>query len=435
MKRKSLPPDPEATDPQNGSKANLLGSLGPGLITGASDDDPSGIATYSQAGAQFGYGLSWVMLFSWPLMAAAQMVSARIGRVTGHGLAGALHAQGRTLLLRGMVSLLLIANVINLGADLSAMADATRLLLPLPQWLMVLCFGVFCIWMQVFLPYARTVNILKWLTLSLFAYFATVMIVDVDWRQVARDLVMPDLKLDRDYLTTIVAVLGTTISPYLFFWQAAEEAEDVRAYPKRINLLNAPEQADVALTRIRNDTLVGMGFSNLVALAIILTTAATLHVAGITQVQTSAEAAEALRPLAGEFAFTIFALGIVGTGLLAVPVLAGSAAYAVSETFHWHTGLSRKPSKARAFYTTLAVATALGMAFSFAPISPMSALFWAAVVNGVIAVPIMVVMMTTATKADVMGPFVVRGSLLIGGWLSTAVMTVASLAMFVMMTL
>jgi Mn2+/Fe2+ NRAMP family transporter len=287
--------------------------------------------------------------------------------------------------------------------------------------------------MQVFLPYARTVSILKWLTLSLFAYFATVLVVDVDWRQVARDLITPDIKLDRDYLTTVVAVLGTTISPYLFFWQAAEEAEDVRVYPQRKNLLHGPEQAQTALARIRTDTLIGMGFSNLVALAIVITTAATLHAHGLTTVQTSAEAAEALRPIAGSFAFTVFALGIIGTGLLAVPVLAGSAAYAVGEAFHWHTGLSRQPSKARAFYTTLALATALGMALSFAPINPMSALFWAAVVNGVIAVPIMIVMMLAASNKEIMGDYAITGTLRIAGWLSTAVMTVASLAMFAMM--
>ena len=433
MRRASLPPDPESTAHSQGTGSGLLNALGPGLITGASDDDPSGIATYSQAGAQFGYGLSWVLLFSWPLMAAAQMVSARIGRVTGVGIAGALRHHGYGITLRVMVSLLLIANIINLGADLSAMADATRLLVPVPQWLLVLGFGVFCIWMQVFLPYARTVSILKWLTLSLFAYFITVMVVDVDWRQFARDLVMPDLKLDRDYLTTIVAVLGTTISPYLFFWQAAEEAEDVRAYPKRINLLNAPQQAEGALSRIRTDTMVGMGVSNLVALAIVVTTAATLNAHGLTNVQTSAQAAEALRPIAGQFAFTVFALGIIGTGLLAVPVLAGSAAYAVGEAFHWRTGLSRLPSKARAFYTTLAAATALGMAISFAPIDPMSALFWAAVVNGVIAVPIMVVMMMAASNATIMGDYAVTGTLRLAGWLSTAVMAAASLAMFAMM--
>jgi NRAMP (natural resistance-associated macrophage protein)-like metal ion transporter len=411
----------------------MLAALGPGLITGASDDDPSGIATYSQAGAQFGYALSWVLLFSWPLMAAAQMVSARIGRVTGLGIAGALRQHGFATTLRLLVTLLLVANIINLGADLSAMADATRLLIGVPQWLLVLAFGAFCIWMQVFLPYARTVHILKWLTLSLFAYFATVLIVDVDWQQAGRDLLLPTIRFDRDFLTTIVAVLGTTISPYLFFWQAAEEAEDVRAYPHRKNLLHSPEQAQAALARIRTDTILGMGFSNLVALAILLTTAATLHAHGVTQVQTSAEAAEALRPIAGPFAFAVFALGIIGTGLLAVPVLAGSAAYALGEAFHWRTGLSRKPSKARAFYTTIAAATGLGMALSFAPIDPMRALFWAAVLNGVIAVPIMVVMMMAASSRMTMGDYAIKGMLRIAGWLATLVMGAASLAMFAMM--
>ena len=426
--------DPETRGPAvGGAPSRWLGVLGPGLITGASDDDPSGIATYSQAGAQFGYSLTWLMLFSWPLMAAAQMVSARIGRVTGLGLAGVLRRHYPPLLMRAIIVLLLVANVINLGADLSAMADAATLIYPAPRWLLTLGFGAFCIWLQIFVDYARYMQVLKWLTLSLLAYFATVVVVEVDWARLARDLVLPAVQLHRDYLTTIVAVLGTTISPYLFFWQASQEAEDIRLFPRREDLLVAPEQAPVALERIEIDTLVGMGLSNLVALAIMVTTAATLHGAGVVNVETSAQAAEALRPLAGDFAFTLFTLGIVGTGLLAVPVLGGSAAYALGEAFDWTIGLSRKPGEAKAFYGALAAATLVGMATTLTPISPMSALFWAAVLNGVIAVPLMVVMMIMAADRAVMGAFAVRGRLRAMGWLSTAVMAAASVGMFALM--
>jgi Mn2+/Fe2+ NRAMP family transporter len=366
-------------------------------------------------------------------MAAAQMVSARIGRVTGLGLAGVLRRNYPPALMRAMVCLLLVANVINLGADLGAMADAAALLVPAPRWLLVLGFGAFCIWLQIFVDYARYVRVLKWLTLSLFAYFATVMVVDVDWGRLALDLVLPTLVLDKDHLTTIVAALGTTISPYLFFWQASEEAEDIHLYTHRRDLLDAPQQGPGALERIELDTLFGMGFSNLVALAIIVTTAATLHAAGITTVETSAQAAEALRPLAGSFAFLVFTLGIVGTGLLAVPVLGGSAAYALGEAFDWTIGLTRKPLEAKAFYGALAMATLVGMALTFAPISPMSALFWAAVLNGVIAVPLMVVMMIMGADRAIMGDFAVRGRLRVIGWISTGVMAAASVGMFVLM--
>ncbi len=426
--------DPETSGTvAGGEPAHWLDVLGPGLITGASDDDPSGIATYSQAGAQFGYSLAWLMLFSWPLMAAAQMISARIGRVTGRGLAGVLRRNYPPALMRVIICLLLLANVINLGADLGAMADAVTLLAPAPRWLLVLGFGAFCIWLQVFVDYARYVRVLKWLTLSLLAYFATVMVVDVDWRRLALDLVLPTIKFDKDYLTTIVAVLGTTISPYLFFWQASEEAEDITLFARRTDLLDAPEQGPKALERIELDTLFGMGFSNLVALAIIVTTAATLHAAGISNVETSAQAAEALRPLAGSFAFTLFTLGIVGTGLLAVPVLGGSAAFALGEAFDWTIGLSRKPWEAKAFYGALAAATLVGMALTFAPISPMSALFWSAVLNGVIAVPLMVVIMIMGADSAIMGAFAIRGRLRVMGWISTAVMAAASIGMFGLM--
>jgi NRAMP (natural resistance-associated macrophage protein)-like metal ion transporter len=359
------------------SKPRLLSILGPGLITGASDDDPSGIATYSQAGAQFGYALSWTMLYTYPLMVAVQMISARIGRTTGHGVAGVLRLHYPNWLLQIIVLMLLVANVINLGADLGAMADAARLLLPAPAWLFLLFFAAICVFMQVFLQYTRYVSVLKWLTLALFAYFIALAASHVDWRQSLRGLVVPRLSLNKDALTMIVAIFGTTISPYLFFWQSAEEVEDIAAFPRRHDLFDAPEQGKSALYRIEIDTLVGMGFSNLVALAIMLTTAATLNVHGITNIETSAQAAEALRPLAGNFAAAVFTIGIVGVGLLSVPVLAGSAAYAIGEARSWPVGFNRRWQEAKAFYGTVSLATLVGLIMNFSAIDPVRALIWA----------------------------------------------------------
>ncbi|GAA4500559.1 NRAMP family divalent metal transporter [Gluconacetobacter tumulicola] len=423
--------DPELPSPVVGpSRPPLFRVLGPGLITGASDDDPSGIATYSQAGAQFAYGLSWTLLFTYPLMVAVQMISARIGRTTGHGLAGVIRLHCPAWLLSGVVLLLLVANIINLGADLGAMADALGLLLPAPHALYVLLFSAISISMQLFLQYTRYVAALKWLTLALFAYFAALACVAVDWRGLAWHLVWPGHALTSGYLTTLVAILGTTISPYLFFWQASEEVEDLHVYPQRVDLVDAPSQGRRALRRIEIDTLVGMGFSNLVALAILVTTAATLNVHGVTDIQTSAQAAEALRPIAGEFASLVFTVGIVGTGMLAVPVLAGSAAYAVGEARQWPTGLERRPKEAQAFYATLVIATLIGMIINFAPVDPIRALFWSAVLNGVTAVPVMVVMMVVAARRDVMGRFAIRGPLRWLGWIATLLMGGVVLAMF-----
>jgi NRAMP (natural resistance-associated macrophage protein)-like metal ion transporter len=422
--------DPEGHDPVVGpSKPRLLQVLGPGLITGASDDDPSGIATYSQAGAQFGYGLTWTMLFTYPLMAAVQMISARIGRTTGHGIAGVLRLHYPNWLLQSVVVLLLVANTINLGADLGAMADGVHLLLPGPRWLYILLFAGVCISMQVFLQYTRYVAVLKWLTLALFAYFAALVTTHVDWGHLAGGLLLPKLTWSTDYLTTIVAVFGTTISPYLFFWQSAEEVEDIHAHPRRTELVEAPEQGKAALHRIEVDTLVGMAFSNLVALAIMITTAATLNVSGVMDIQTSAQAAEALRPIAGRFASAVFTVGIVGTGLLAVPVLAGSAAYALGEARRWPVGFSRQMQEAKAFYATVAVATLVGMVINFATINPIKALYWSAVINGVVAVPVMAMMMLIASRADIMSHFVVTGWLKGLGWVATLVMMVAVVAM------
>ncbi len=422
--------DPEEPSPVVGtSKPRLWRVLGPGLITGASDDDPSGIATYSQAGAQFGYSLGWTMLFSFPLMVAIQMISARIGRTTGSGIAGALRLHYPSWLLSGIVMLLLVANIINLGADLGAMADALALLLPAPAWLYVLLFAAICISLQVFLQYTRYVAVLKWLTVALLSYVISAMVVGVDWLHVLRNLVWPEISWRQDYLTTLVAIFGTTISPYLFFWQAAEEVEDIQAFPNRTDLLHAPGQGKAALQRIELDTIVGMGISNLIALAIIITTAATLNAHGITDIQTSSQAAIALRPIAGSGAYFLFTLGIIGTGLLSVPVLAGSAAYAIGEARQWPTGLGRRPKEAQAFYATLVVATLIGMIINFAPIDPIKALYWSAVINGVIAVPIMIVMLLIATRRDIMGPFAIKGWLRALGWLAVLVMGIVVVAM------
>jgi NRAMP (natural resistance-associated macrophage protein)-like metal ion transporter len=405
--------------------------LGPGLITGASDDDPSGIATYSQVGAQFGYGMCWLMLFSFPLMAAIQEICARIGRVTGEGIAGNLRRYYPAWLLRAAVGLLLIANVINLGADLGAMGDALYLVVGgAPKLLYVVLFGALCVGLEIFMQYRNYVNVLKWSTIALFSYFITAMVVDVPWLQVVHDTFIPSISLETKYIVSIVAVMGTTISPYLFFWQSSQEAEDQRIDPRAHPLVDAPRQAPAEIRRIRIDTYLGMGVSNLVAFFIMVTTAATLNTHGITDIETSAQAAEALRPIAGEFAFLVFALGIVGTGLLAVPVLAGSAAYAVGEALQWPIGLARLPREARAFYGTIAVATAIGAAINFIGIDPIKALFWTAVLNGVIAVPLMVVSMMMAMSPRVMGRFVLSRPLAVMGWLATAVMALIVATMF-----
>jgi NRAMP (natural resistance-associated macrophage protein)-like metal ion transporter len=415
-----------AIDP---SKPRLLRALGPGLITGASDDDPSGIATYSQAGAQFGFAISWTMLFSYPLMVAIQQISARIGRTTGKGIASNIRQHYAPWLLQSIVALLFIANAINIGADLGAMGDALKLLLGGPRLIYVILFGVTCAILQIFMEYTRYVGVLKWLTLALLAYFGTIMVVQVPWAEAARGFFVPTFLPDAAFWTTVVAVLGTTISPYLFFWQASQEVEDIRAEPERKPLVKAPRQGPDAIERIRLDTLIGMALSNLVALAIIFTTAATLHVGGITNIETSAQAAEALRPLAGPLAFTLFALGIIGTGLLAVPVLAGSAAYAVGEARKWPVGLGRKPKQAKAFYATLTIATMIGVALNFSPINPIRALYWSAVINGVVAVPVMIIMMHMTANPKVMGKFPVSDGLRSVGWIATAVMAAAAVAM------
>ncbi len=416
--------------------------LGPGLITGAADDDPSGIATYSQAGAQFGFNMLWTVIITYPLMSGIQMVSARLGCITGKGLAANIREQLPIWVLYAIVSLLLVANTINIAADIAAMAEATRLLAGGSIHIYAITFGLLCLVLQVFMSYQDYVRYLKWLTLALLSYVAVVFTIHIPWLEVAQRAVLPNMEWNNDSVTMIVAVFGTTISPYLFFWQAAQEMEDLRSSRNGNNGGTADKDAPIPLERsearrhlrrIKWDTLVGMGFSNLVAFFIILSTAATLHVSGITNIQTSAQAAEALRPLAGEFTFLLFSLGIIGTGLLAIPVLAGSAAYAVAEAFDWRTGLDLKPYEGQRFYSIVAVATIGGVVLSFMPIDPMKELFYSAVINGVIAVPIMAVMMFLGSSEKVMGSFRIGKRLRVVGWLATAVMAVAVLAMFVTM--
>jgi NRAMP (natural resistance-associated macrophage protein)-like metal ion transporter len=411
----------------------ILWKLGPGLITGAADDDPSGIATYSQVGAQFGYGMLWTMFFSFPLMAAIQEISARIGRVSGMGIAGNMRRHFPKPLLYVIVSLLLIANIFNLGADIGAMGAAARLLLPGASALYVVILGCVCAGLQILVPYTSYVKYLKWLTVALFAYVLTAILLHEPRWGAIRATFLPSLSLRGDSLTALIAILGTTISPYLFFWQASQEVEDVTLNADEKPLKKAPQQAPVQFQRIRFDTYLGMFFSNAVAFFIILTTAATLHAHGITEIQTADQAARALEPLAGRFTFLLFALGILGTGLLAVPVLAGSAGYGVSETFQWAASLEKKPKRAIRFYATIGIATLVGLLLNFLHLNPIKALFWSAVVNGVVAGPVMVFMMLLSQNSKVMGKFTLPPYLLFAGWLTTAVMLLASIGMIATM--
>ena len=412
-----------------------LGKLGPGLITGAADDDPSGIATYSQAGAQFGFGMLWTVCLTFPLMLGIQVISAKIGRVSGHGLATNIRRHYPKSLLYAIVGLLLLANVINIAADVAAMGDALTLIIGGPTHLYAVGFGLLSLLLQVFIPYQQYVRILKWLTLGLLAYVATVLTVHIPWSEVALRTVWPQFAWSAASVTMIVAVFGTTISPYLFFWQASQEVEDLQADASAQALRRAPEQAPRQFQRIKMDTAIGMGFSNLVAFFIMLTTAVTLGAQGITHIDTSAQAASALRPIAGEFAFALFSLGIIGTGLLAIPVLAGSAAYAMAGAFHWKNSLELAPRAAKKFYAIIVTATVIGAALCFSPLDPIKALYWSAVINGVISVPIMALMMVMASRPAIMGTLTISRRLRALGWLATVVMATAVLAMFATMAL
>ena len=401
-----------------------------GLITGAADDDPSGIATYSQLGAAFGYGMLWSILLTIPLMISIQGVSAGIGRVTGKGLMQGIRKYYPRPLVYGLVALIVVANVINLAADIGAMGAALKLLVGGPALLYAAVFGLVSLLLQMFIPFSRYSPMLKALTLSLFAYVATVLVIHVPWGAVLKSIVMPPIAWNAAYAVGLVALLGTTISPYLFCWQAAQEVEELRASHTRKPLKYAPWQAARALRRIGMDTTAGMIFSNVVSFFIILTAAVVLHAHGKTDIQTSSDAAEALRPLAGRLAFLLFAAGIIGTGLLAVPVLAGATAYAAADAFHQRAGLEYQPKQAKFFYGVLIAASIGGIALNLTPLDPIKALYWSAVINGVAAVPLMVVMMLMASRRKVMGQFTLPLAMKVVGWLATLAMGAAAVVMF-----
>lgn len=429
MRRSAFRPAQEVIPPAE-TKRSWLARLGPGLITGASDDDPSGIATYSQVGSQFGLGMLWTMVISYPLMGGIQEISARVGLVTGRGLAGNLRAHSPRGVLYGVIALLVVANTINLGADIGAMAAALELMVGGPLILYIVGFGLLCLLLQVFIPYHRYVPYLKWLCLALFAYIGILFVVKISWAGVFKATFLPHIDLSRESLTAIVAIFGTTISPYLFFWQASQEVEEQQINPAESPLKDAPGQGEKQLGRMQFDTWIGMAFSNLVAFFIILTTAVVLHAHGMTDIQTSSQAAEALRPVAGRFAFLLFSLGIIGSGLLAVPVLAGSSAYAVGEARRWSVGLEKRPDAAKGFYAVIVVSTLVGVVLNMVHLDPIKALFWSAVVNGVVAAPIMVMIMLLASRRKVMRTFRLPLRLKVLGWGATLVMAAVTIAMF-----
>jgi Mn2+/Fe2+ NRAMP family transporter len=412
-------------------KEHPLAKLGPGLVTGAADDDPSGIATYSQAGAQFGLNMLWTMPLAYPLMAAIQSMCARIGRVTGKGLAANIKDSFPPVVLLGVVLLLLIANILNIAADVAAMGEVGELVTGFDRHLMTAFFVFGTLVLQVFVPYHRYVFFLKWLTLSLLAYAAVLFTVHVPWGEVVLRTVWPSFTPNAEAAAVVVAVFGTTISPYLFFWQASEEVEDMQARPGAAPLVRDAGEAGAELHRIKWDTWSGMFYSDLTAYFIILATAVTLNVAGITNINTAAEAASALRPLAGDFAYMLFAFGILGVGLIGVPVLAGSAAYALSEAMGWKWGLERKATDAWGFYGVIAISVLAGLGIQYLPISPMKALFWSAVINGVVAVPLMVVIILLVSKKSVMGAFTASRTLIVLGWMATVVMGAAAVWMLI----
>ncbi len=407
--------------------------LGPGLITGAADDDPSGIATYSQGGAQYGYDVAWTVLITYPLMVGIQLASARIGRITGKGLTENFSRFCPRWLVLALVALLVVANVINLGADLNAMGDSAGMILGGPKGAYAIGMGLLSLVLQVFLPYGRYVKVLKWLTLSLLAYVGVGFAAHVDWLAAARSTVTPHLHWEKDYATTIVAILGTTISPYLFFWQAAQEVEEIKRIDADKPLRIAPDQAKRNLRRLRVDTAVGMGFSNFIAFFMIVATAATLHAKGIVHIETTSQAAQALEPIAGKFAFLLFGLGVIGTGLLALPVLAGSAAYAIASLLQVRKGLDQPPSGAKTFYAILAAAMVIGLGISASGLNPIKALYWSAVVNAVISVPIMVAVMIAASHSKIVGELKLPALWRVLGWLATLAMGAATLVMFATM--
>jgi NRAMP (natural resistance-associated macrophage protein)-like metal ion transporter len=415
------------------AKRNLLQKIGPGVITGAADDDPSGIATYSQAGAQAGFGLLWTIILTLPLMIGVQSVSARIGRVTGRGLAANMCRVFPKPVVLSAVLLLFVANAVNIGADLAAVGAAVDLLIPGNRQLYAIAMAAASLLAIIFIPYSRYVGFLKWLTLSLFAYVGVVFTAQLNWGDVARGALIPNFAFDHDSLMLIVALLGTTISPFLFFWQSAQEVEEEKADPEAAPLKNAPDQAEEELPRINWETTLGMSISNMVAFFIILTTAATLHANGTTNIESTEQAAEALKPIAGDAAFVLFSLGLIGTGLLAIPVLAGSAAYAVGEVWGCAIGLEKTWKEATRFYSVIGLSVVVGSGMLFLPIDPIKALIWSAVLNGIIVVPIIAAMMIIGARQDLMGEFTVTWWQRILGWATFTVMGAAAVALFAML--
>lgn len=403
--------------------------LGPGWVTGAADDDPSGIATYAQAGAQFGTTLLWTLVLTYPLMSAVQLISAEIGRVTGCGLTTSMRRLFPAEVVIGLICLLFIANTINIGADLAAMGSSAALVIGLPAHILTILFAIGSLLVQVFLRYRAYARFLKWLTLSLFSYVALLLTVTLDWKQIGLGLVAPWFT-DRSALLTIVAIFGTTISPYLFFWQSEQEVEEIGASGRPLTEDRAAMSSE--FSRIEVDTWIGMAFSNVVALAIMVGTAATLHVAGKTSIQTASDAAAALEPIAGRFSSLLFALGVIGTGLLAVPVLAGSAAYAVAELRGWRGSLDSRFRDAEGFYTVIITATLFGIAIDWSPLDPVRALFLSAVLNGIVAVPLLIAMMLVAAGSTAMGGFPIGRRLRVAGWVTAFIMGAAVVGMLVL---
>ena len=410
-------------------KEHPLARVGPGLITGVADDDPSGIATYSQAGAQFGLQMLWTMPVCFPLQSAIQSICARIGRVTGKGLAANIKTAFPAPVLLIVVLLLLVANTLNIAADVAAMGEVLELVTGINRHVGTVGFVLLTLSLQVFVPYHRYVWYLKWLTLSLLAYFIVLFTVHVPWGEVIRHTVWPRFKLNADAFTVITGVFGTTISPYLFFWQASEEVEDMQKAHERV-LARDAKDARPELRRIKWDTWSGMFYSDVTSYSIILATAVTLNVAGITDINTAADAAKALRPLAGDFAYLLFALGILGVGMIGVPVLAGAGAYGLAEAMGWKEGLELKATDARGFYGVIAFSVLAALVIQYSPIDPMKALFWSAVINGVVAVPLMAVIVLLAAKKSVMGEHTANRTLIALGWIGTAVMGAAAIGMF-----
>lgn len=417
----------------------MVKSLGPGVITGASDDDPSGIATYSQAGAQFGFGMLWLALFQYPLMTAIQEMCARIGLLTGSGLATVMKRKYSKRVIIVLTTLLLVANTINIGADIGAMAASVRLVFPqIPIIVAALSFAVFILGSEILIPYNKYVKILKYLTFSLFAYVVTAIIVGGNWNQILISSIIPHVEFTPAFAMMFVAIFGTTITPYVFFWQASQEAEeDVAKHKMKEIGKGKPRRVSKKEVKImRLDTAIGMGFSQLIMWAIITTTAGSLHAYNVTDIQTTDQAARALQPLvktfpnAGEIAKTIFALGIIGTGLLAIPVMAGSSAYALSDVFGWKEGLNKKFKQAKAFYLVIAASAIIGLLINFSSINPIKALVYAAVINGVIAVPILIAVMKIANDKQVLKEKVngrISNTL---GWLTVMIMGISVLIMF-----